>query len=285
MGLALTARAKLNLFLAVRAARPDGYHEIETVFHSIELADPVQIDAHRGLAVDCDPPVAVESTDNLAARAAAELADDAGIAPDAAIAITKLIPEAAGLGGGSADAAAALVGTNRLWGLDWPDDRLRTVGSAIGADVAFLIGGGAAIGRGRGDELEPVAPWPGLRAAIALPAAKLSTSQVYSGCRPDKGGVPVEGAAAALLARSLDALRDLMRNDLTDAAVERAPAVGAALSLASDSGLPALMSGSGPSVFALSDDPERLGALSAAWRSAGFTVIETALACLGVTLK
>lgn len=284
MGIALAARAKLNLYLAVRRRRDDGYHDIETVFHSLALADDVRIAGAPALDVSCEPDLGVAAVDNLAYRAALELAEDAGVDPCARIRIAKRIPTAAGLGGGSADAAATLVGTARLWGIGWPPSRLRTVASAIGADVPFMVEGGAAIGRGRGDDLEPLAPWPGLSVALARPERRLSTAEVYRRCRVSAGeGPPVEGAAAAVAARSLKALSELMRNDLTEAAAALAPEVSKALQAAARAGVPALMSGSGPTVFALSDDPERMEALLAAWRADNLEVTLTELAARGVT--
>lgn len=301
MSIALAARAKLNLYLAVRARRGDGFHDIETVFHSLALADDVVLDApdpeggsgagssasdapgiRASVSVTCDPAATVEETDNLAWRAATELAEEAGVAARTRIRISKRIPVAAGLGGGSADAAATLVGADRLWGLGWPRARLRTIAAVIGADVPFMIDGGAAIGRGRGDELEPLAAWPELLVALALPRRRLGTAGVYAGCTPDGGGPPVEGVAAAVAARSLKALAELMRNDLTEAAVCLAPEIGAALETAARTGVPALMSGSGPTVFGLSDDPERVETLLAAWREAGFTTVSSELAASGM---
>lgn len=284
MGLRVEARAKINLFLAVRARRADGYHELETVFHSIELADELVVDEAPALEVTCDPPLDVCDEDNLVTRAVRELAEDAGVPPAARLSVTKHIPEAAGLGGGSADAAAALVGVNRLWGLAWPDARLATVGAAIGADVPFQILGGAAVGRGRGEILEPIAPWPGLGVVLALPARRLSTAEVYKRCSPGPGGVPVQGVAAAVSARSLRALTELMRNDLTASAVSLAPEIQVALDAAAKVGAPALMSGSGPTVFALTDDPERAEAAAAAFASHGFEVARTTLAARGITV-
>lgn len=284
MGLRLEARAKINLSLAVRARRADGYHELETVFHSIALADQLVVEEAPTLEISCEPPVDACDDDNLITRAVRELADDAGIAPAVRVGVSKNIPEAAGLGGGSADAAGALVGANRLWGLGWPDARLATVGAAIGADVPFQIRGGAALGRGRGEILEPIAPWSGLEVVLALPARRLPTADVYARCRPDAGGVPVQGAAAAVSARSLKALSELMRNDLTAAAVSLAPEIQVALDAAAEVGVPALMSGSGPTVFALTDDPERAEAVAAAFASHGFGVARSTLAGRGITV-
>jgi 4-diphosphocytidyl-2-C-methyl-D-erythritol kinase len=283
VGLRVEARAKINLFLAVRSRRADGYHELETVFHSIDLADELVIDESSTLEVACEPALDVCDEDNLVTRAVRELAEDAGIPAAARLHITKRIPEAAGLGGGSADAAGALVGVNRLWGLGWPGARLATVGAAIGADVPFQILGGAALGRGRGEILEPIAPWPGLQVVLALPKQRLSTADVYARCTPGAGGAPVQGVAAAVSARSLKALSELMRNDLTAPAVSLAPEIQVALDAAAEVGVPALMSGSGPTVFALTDDPGQAEAVAAAFTSRGFDVARTALAGRGIT--
>lgn len=283
-GLALRAHAKLNLYLAVRARRPDGYHDIETVYHAVALADGLTIEPADTLSVVCDPPLADSDGMNLAERAARELAEDAGASSGARITISKNVPEAAGMGGGSADAAATLVGLNEAWGLRLSRDHLKTVAGAVGADVPFMIGGGAAIGRGRGDCLEPIAPWPGLGVVLALPKRRLSTAEVYAGSAPVNGGAPVQGAAAAVCARSLTALGELMRNDLTAAALATAPEIGVALDAASKVGVPALMSGSGPTVFGLGEDAERLDALEAAWKTAGLSTMRTRLGADGAKI-
>jgi 4-diphosphocytidyl-2-C-methyl-D-erythritol kinase len=290
VGLALTARAKINLHLDVVSERDDGYHDIATLFHSIELADLLELAPAEGLSLTVEPPMALPDEENLAWLAARELGEEAWTLAEGAplpmglaIRVAKRIRRAAGLGGGSADAAATLVGANEIWGLGWPAARLSTVASGLGADVPFMIGGGAAIGRGRGDELEPIAPWAGLGVVLALPEAHLATVDVYARTSSEGSASPVEETAAALSSRDLTALGAAMRNDLTDAAIHFVPEIRQALQIASASSVPAMMSGSGPAVFALSDDAERLDRVDAQWRAAGLPTLRTRLAASGVT--
>ncbi|HEY3294676.1 MAG TPA: 4-(cytidine 5'-diphospho)-2-C-methyl-D-erythritol kinase [bacterium] len=150
----MAAPAKINLSLRILRKRPDGFHEIETVFQEIDLTDRLEFhDASdwsleiRGAELDSGP-------ENLVRRAAALLAATAGVPCTGRVVLTKRIPIGGGLGGGSSDAAVALMGLNRLWKLDWPVERLHTLAAQIGSDCAFFLHGGLAVGRGRGEVLE-----------------------------------------------------------------------------------------------------------------------------------
>ena len=156
--LSIPAYAKINLSLEVIGRRDDGYHEVATILQTVDLADTVEIRRAGGLTVECDD-AELSGQRNIVWDAAVALAEHAGIAPDAHVKIEKRIPVAAGLGGGSADAAAALRGLNTLWELNLPDAELAAVASTLGSDVPFLLAGGLALGRGRGDELERLPAW------------------------------------------------------------------------------------------------------------------------------
>ena len=175
----LPAPAKLNLFLHVVGRRADGYHELQTIFQFLDLADRVRIarrnDAllHRTAAIP-----GVEEADDLVMRAARLLRDTSGIETGADIAVEKRIPLGAGLGGGSSDAAAVLIGLDRLWGLGTDTDRMAALGARLGADVPVFVRGLAAWGEGVGERLVPVAleePWYVL---VVLPLA-VSTASVF----------------------------------------------------------------------------------------------------------
>ncbi|MBM4416574.1 MAG: 4-(cytidine 5'-diphospho)-2-C-methyl-D-erythritol kinase, partial [Chloroflexi bacterium] len=170
---ALVARApaKLNLALEVLGRRADGYHEIETVLTTLELSDAVTLRAAPALRVTVRGAEAegVDAGDELAGRAARALAGAVGREPQVAIALTKRIPVAAGLGGGSADAAAVLRGLARLWGLDWPPERLAEVGAEVGSDVPALVLGGVTHGNGRGELVEALRDLRPLRLLLVVP--------------------------------------------------------------------------------------------------------------------
>ncbi len=178
------APAKLNLFLEVLSRRPDGYHELRTVFHEIDLADELRVELRpgatrdsievSGLALDVGPER------NLALRAAEAFRRHVGDCPRVHVDLEKRIPAGSGMGGGSSDAAFVLRALVELTGSKAGSDRLAVAAREVGADVAFFLAGGTALGAGRGDELTPL-PDPGpLVFLLALPRFPLSTATVYS---------------------------------------------------------------------------------------------------------
>ncbi len=171
-GLRLLAPAKVNLVLEILGRREDGYHDLDTVMTTIDLADTVRLRPAPSLDVRLSGRYAGAVGDGereLAAEAARALAAAAGREPGVAIEVVKAIPVAAGLGGGSSDAAAVLRGLDRLWGLDWPLERLSEVAAAIGSDVPFFLHGGTARCRGRGERVEPLRDLRPLRLLVLLP--------------------------------------------------------------------------------------------------------------------
>ena len=151
----LQARAKVNLTMAVLRRRPDGYHDVDLLMQSVSLHDELTIEESDALVLTIEGNLPVEDN-NLVLRAARLLAQDAGIEPKAKMHLKKRIPVAAGLGGGSADAAAAFVGLNELWGLAYPPEKLLAIGAKLGADVPFCIAGGCRRATGIGTDLENV---------------------------------------------------------------------------------------------------------------------------------
>ncbi len=175
------AYAKINLYLDVIRKRPDGYHEIETIFHSIGLHDDVILRrrADRQIKVHCGHPQVACDERNLAYRAAKLLLDNMPELTGVEITILKRIPVAAGLGGGSADAAAVLCGMNVLFELGLTQADLMRLGAQLGADVPFCILGGAALGRGIGEILTPAPPLEEVWLLLANPGLEISTAWVY----------------------------------------------------------------------------------------------------------
>jgi 4-diphosphocytidyl-2-C-methyl-D-erythritol kinase len=180
------ARAKLNLFLDVAGRRADGYHDLVTVFHEIDLADEVTAEIRGGggpgevaleLAGEPSADVPADAT-NLAVRAARALLDASGSGAALRLRLTKRIPSGAGLGGGSADAAAALRAVDRLLGLGTPRERMLSIAATLGSDVPFLVEGGSALGRGRGEVLERVPARP-MRFLLLVPSFAIATAAVY----------------------------------------------------------------------------------------------------------
>ena len=175
----LPAPAKLNLFLHVVERRADGYHELQTVFQFLDLADRVRIARRDDALLRRTAAIpGVEEADDLAMRAARLLRDESGIEAGADIAVEKRIPLGGGLGGGSSDAASVLVGLDRLWGLGMGTDQLAAIGDKLGADVPVFVRGLAAWGEGTGERLVPITleePWYVL---VVLPVA-VSTAGVF----------------------------------------------------------------------------------------------------------
>ncbi len=197
--------AKVNLFLEVLRRREDGFHEIETLMVPVDLRDTLRCAAREDgrLAVTCQWTLGSQASaranradaspiwgdlpageENLVYRALQRLREESGVRKGAEIAIWKRIPAAAGLGGASSDAAAALVAANRLWELGWSQDRLMDIAAQAGSDVPFFLVGSAAICRGRGERLETLNGVGRLWIVIVRPPTGLSTADVYRNCRP-----------------------------------------------------------------------------------------------------
>jgi len=268
------ARCKINLGLEVVSRRPDGYHEIDTVFQTVSLADVLELEPlpPGEIRLDVVTGCAPAGHANLAWRAAEALAAATG-APGVSIRLEKHIPVAAGLGGGSADAAAVIGGMNALYGLGLPAEALRTVGLAVGSDVPFLIGGGTARGRGRGEKLEALTPLHGVWFVLVTPPAEVSAREAYARARIGLTGRSgfTKLICSAIQDRDPGALARALQNDLEPGVVDLCPEVGRLeASLRERGAMGVVMSGSGPTVVGLMrsrEDAERIAAsLSGAGR-------------------
>lgn len=172
------AHAKLNLCLEVLGRRPDGYHEVMTVMQAIDLADELEIVPSATLRVRCDDPE-LEGDNNLVWQAATALAASCGRLPLADITLRKRIPAGMGLGGGSSDAAAALLALNEFWELNLPFERQVEIGSRLGSDVPFFFWGGAALASGRGDIIEPVPAATGVPITVICPESTIQSKTAH----------------------------------------------------------------------------------------------------------
>jgi 4-diphosphocytidyl-2-C-methyl-D-erythritol kinase len=186
MTLTLQAYAKINLTLEVLAKRPDGYHEVASVVQAVSLADTLTFEPCATLDFRCDVST-LQTPDNLVLKAAKLLREATDCTRGAAIHLTKRIPVAAGLGSGSTDAAATLVGLNQLWELNLGLDELTDLAAKLGSDVAFFLYGGTALTKGRGEDITPLPPVPELWLVLLKPAVKPvpnKTARLYSQLNP-----------------------------------------------------------------------------------------------------
>jgi 4-diphosphocytidyl-2-C-methyl-D-erythritol kinase len=256
-GLRLTVRAhaKVNLDLRIFGTRPDGYHELRTVFQSIELHDTLICAQRPGpfALKSRSTAIPLDST-NLAWKAAAALwkaLGRDGEPTDTAITIEKLIPLEAGLGGGSSDAAAALLALARLWG-GAPLTLLREVASGIGADVPFFLSGGTALGLGRGEEIYPLVDLPPHWIVIVRPAFGVSTAEAYTWYDEDRVAGVKEQRELQVLPVPWPSRAAQMINDLEPPVVRRHPEIVEIKErLRAGGAVAAAMSGSGSAVFGL----------------------------------
>ena len=270
---------KVNLFLGVGDRRPDGYHELATVFHAVSLSDDVVVRTADVLSLQLIGEGAGEvPTDerNVAWRAAELMADHVGRAPDVEITIEKSIPVAGGMAGGSADAAAVLVGMNALWELGVPRRDLHAMAAELGSDVPFALHGGTALGTGRGEELATVLARNTFHWVLAFGTGGLSTAAVYSEIdRLREAGSPPrlddpEPLLTALSSGDPYALAPLLGNDLQPAALRLQPNLRRTLRAGGEAGaLAGIVSGSGPTCAFLCVSAEAAVAVGAELAGAG----------------
>ena len=252
------AHAKVNLGLAVVARRGDGYHEIDTVFQTISLSDTVVLESGGRLELRVSGLGVRSDRGNLAWRAAETVMERTGC-PPVGIALTKRIPVAAGLGGGSADAAAVLAGANELYRLGLGLEDLEQLGAEIGSDVPFLIRGGTARGRGRGERLERVRRLQGVWFVLVTPRSEVSARKAYGKARIGLTATRrlIRLTCSAIQNSDWHALGRALRNDLEAGVVSFCPEVGAARDALRRAGaLGVVMSGSGPTVVGLTESEE-----------------------------
>lgn len=255
------ARAKINLTLDILGRRPDGYHEIETVMQTLQLCDRLVFSpAEDGIFLACDHPEVPAGEDNLVYRAARLLMEGTGKKGGAKIYLRKKIPVAAGLAGGSADAAAALKGLNRLWGLGLTPGELMSLGARLGADVPFCLAGGTALARGKGEALETLPRLQGLGVVLVKPPFGVSTARAYQlydrmggGTRPDRADRPdLQAMLAAVAKKDAGAVGRLLANVFEPVIAAVYPEIrGIKKALLEAGALGACLSGSGPAVFGL----------------------------------
>jgi 4-diphosphocytidyl-2-C-methyl-D-erythritol kinase len=246
--------AKVNLVLEVLGKRPDGYHELSTVMQAVDLFDRLTMETAGTITLETSEAALPTDDRNLVVRAARLLRESAGVDAGARIVLDKRIPVAAGLGGGSSDAAATLWGLNRLWGLRWRRERLVEVAVKLGMDVPFFLGRGRALGTARGEVISPLPGIGGYAMVLVNPGVGLSTQEVY-GRVPKGWRAEAEGTRRmldALKRRSGVGVAAALTNHLERWVEPVMPVIGQMkAALLAAGALGAAMSGSGPTVFGL----------------------------------
>lgn len=250
--LCLRAAAKVNLTLEVLGKREDGYHELVTILQAVALSDRLILEDAATVALTTTDAKLPADEGNLVWQAAALLRNAAGVARGVQITLDKRIPVAAGLGGGSSDAAATLLGLNRLWGLRWTAKQLSELAVRLGIDVPFFLRGGRTLATGRGELFQSLPSTRGFALVLANPNIALSTREVYGRVPPTLRG---DGSRARALITALatgnsSSLAANLYNDLESVVEPLCPAVGQIKRALVEAGaLGAVMSGSGPTVL------------------------------------
>ena len=254
--ISLKALAKINLGLDVLGKREDGYHEVRMVMQTIHLYDRVEIKKTRSphIHVETNLYYLPVNEDNLVYRAAKLMKDEFLIKEGVRIVLQKFIPVAAGLAGGSSDAAAVLVGMNRIFNLGLKQNKLMELGLKIGADVPFCIMRGTALAEGIGEKLTALPPMPKCPVLIAKPAISVSTKAVYEGLKLYDGmeHPDIDGVMEGIQQKDLKGVASHMGNILETVTIPMYPVIEDIKKLMLENGaLNAMMSGSGPTVFGL----------------------------------
>jgi 4-diphosphocytidyl-2-C-methyl-D-erythritol kinase len=254
------AFAKINLGLRVHGRRPDGYHEISTVFQTVSLRDTLSFQATPGekLELACSDPTIPSDESNLVLRAASALRERFGVSRGARVVLEKVIPAGGGLGGGSANAAVTLAALATLWGIETGAGELAEIGARLGADVPFFLTGGMALGTGTGTDIRPLEDAPKMHLVIVTPGVRVSTAGAYGAL-----GAPALTKVEPLVNLSVsrteadfpDSLCGLWSNDFEAVVVRLHPEIGRAREALAGAGARRVMlSGSGSSVFGVFDN-------------------------------
>ena len=259
----LRAHAKINLALDVLRKRPDGYHEVRMIMQMTGMYDRLELTAlpdRPGIHLTTNLPFVPANENNLAYRAAALLMEACGVTDGLAIDLKKFIPVSAGLAGGSTDAAAVLIGVNRLFRLGLGREQLMEYGARIGADVPYCVLGGTALSEGIGEILTPLPDMPSCHILLAKPPVSVSTKSVYQALKADEivDHPDIDGMVEALKAHDLSGIVSRCDNVLERVTAPKHSVIGRIEEEMREAGaLVSVMSGSGPTVFGIFDDEEK----------------------------
>lgn len=270
----LRAMAKINLGLDVIRKREDGYHEVRMIMQTIRMYDTLDIRKKQtpGISLSSNLPYIPCDDRNLAYRAAKLLMDEFQIKEGLSMKLAKAIPVAAGMAGGSSDAAAAFVGVNRLFRLGLTEEELMKRAVKIGADVPYCVMRGTALAEGIGEKLTPLAPLPDCYVLIGKPALSVSTKTAYENLNLEKIGrhPDIDGMLQDISGGDLYGLAQKMENVFEPGITAKYPVIRQIRDFMEERGaLKAMMSGSGPTVFGIFDDKRRLYAAAEDLKKSG----------------
>lgn len=255
--LKLPARAKINLTLDVLGKRADGYHEVAMIMQSVALADTIYLSDAPAISLVVDRSDLPADESNLAYKAASLLQRECGVRYGACIRLEKRIPLAAGLAGGSSDAAAVLKGLNQLWGLSLSEEKLFTLAASLGSDIPFCLYGGTALATGRGEVIQPLPDLPARSLVLAKLPVSVATAHVYqSYCAEAVTRHPdTQAVLAAIHQGDWQGIDSRLVNVLESVTIKEQPQIAEIKQCMLAAGATgSLMSGSGPTVFCLADD-------------------------------
>ncbi|MCR5590896.1 MAG: 4-(cytidine 5'-diphospho)-2-C-methyl-D-erythritol kinase [Lachnospiraceae bacterium] len=255
----IKAHAKINLGLDVLRRRDDGYHEVRMVMQTIGLCDELSFErTGQGIRIVSDSDAVPLNEDNLIYKAASLMMEEYGIKDGIEVRLEKNIPVAAGLAGGSTDAAAVFKAMNMIFGLGLDTTELQKLGVRIGADIPYCIMGGTATAEGIGEKLTPIKPCPKCRVLLAKPEAGVSTAHVYRSLKLDEITHPdIDAVISGIESGSIKDVAANLGNVLESVTVPENPVIDKIKKIMTENGaMNALMSGSGPSVFGLFENEE-----------------------------
>ena len=270
----LRALAKINLGLDILRKREDGYHEVRMIMQTIQMYDVLKMKKVKkpGISLSVNYPYIPSDERNLVYKAAKLLMDEFQVKEGVDICLEKFIPVAAGMAGGSSDAAAAMVGINRLFKLGLSERELMDRAVNIGADVPYCIMRGTALAEGIGEKLTRIAQIPDWFVLIGKPGISVSTKMAYESLQLDKisSHPDIDGMIRDIENGDLLTMTEKMGNVFEPGIIEKYPVIGEIKDLMEDNGaLKAMMSGSGPTVFGIFDDREKMEAAAAVLRESG----------------
>lgn len=270
----LRAMAKINLGLDVIRKREDGYHEVRMIMQTIRMYDVLDIRKKRnpGISLSTNLPYVPSDERNLVYKAAKLLVDEFDIKEGLSMRLSKSIPVAAGMAGGSSDAAAAFVGVNRLFRLGLSQEELMERAVRIGADVPYCIMRGTALAEGIGEKLTPLSAMPEGYVLIGKPGINVSTKNAYENLKLDavEKRPDIDGMIQDIQNKDLYSMTEKMVNVFEPGLMEKYPVIGEIRDFMEERGaLKAMMSGSGPTVFGIFDSKEKMNAAAAALRKTG----------------